>query len=291
MDNVTGFGPGVGCSRPPGCDDEYISSNTTCIYIESVEGCNIHRVGLGLDSTQIKTECYMVSNVSEYYNTYCGPPHQQLNGPPFLDRLDGRKHLSQKYMLQTKEKYNTTLIGIETLVDVYDLMNYSTLEVNETSSWVDYLFWQEVEGCKVLSACMGEGYAFNLDCPHGFKYHVSTECNQKGCCGDGTCNLGENYVKCPVDCPIPAACPSLLGLNGCITPSGSLYNVTYTLHVMNSTAAMNLSTTPTIRIQNDTAVDSHTMNQIMSQTGAYNITVGPLGQNDNINATVYVSTS
>ncbi len=272
-----------------GADAGLNISNDTCSYIETDKACNIHRVGLGLDSNQIKTDCYTVSDINESYNTYCSSGNQQLNGPSFLDRLDGRLYLSQKYMKQTRDKYNTSLIGIETLVDVYNLLNYSSLWVNETSTWIDYLFWQEIEGCKATSVCEGDGYAFNLDCPHGLKYDVSTECKQTGCCGDGSCDPREDYVNCPSDCTAPPACPSKISLKDCKTCDGSNCNVTYNVTIQNSTGYMNLSNSPRIDVTNNSIeTNSYIMQQMIGQTGVYEYTVGVFNKSDDINATVYV---
>ncbi|OYT54390.1 MAG: hypothetical protein B6U72_02835 [Candidatus Altiarchaeales archaeon ex4484_2] len=292
MDNVTGHGPGVGCTRPPGCDEGNITSNDTCIYIETNEDCNIHRVGLGLDSSKIKTECYTVSDINESYNSYCNPIDQQLNGPSYLDRLDGRLNLSQKYVKQTRDKYNTTLLGIETLVDVYYIDSLTGTTVNETSTWIDYLFWQGIEGCAATSVCVDEGYILNLDCPHGLKYDVSTECKQTGCCGDGTCGPGEDYVHCD-DCLAPPACPSKISLNDCKTcwgPGGNNCNVTYNVTIQNSTVYMNLSANPQIAVTNNSIeTNTYIMQQVIGQTGVYEYTVGVFNKNtDKINATVYV---
>ncbi|MEA1924650.1 MAG: hypothetical protein U9M95_02165 [Candidatus Altiarchaeota archaeon] len=293
MDNVTGHGPGC----DPECYDMNIAgnitSNDTCIYIETNKACGIHRVGLGLDSNQVKTECYTVSDINESYNTYC-PGNQQSNGPSFLDRLDGRTHLSQKYVKQTRDKYNTTLIGIETLVDVYYLENLAGTTVNETSTWIDYLFWQEIEGCAATSVCVDEGYILSLDCPHGLKYDVSTECKQTGCCGDLECGPGETYVDCD-DCPTPAACPSTIKFMDCKTcwgPGNSNCNVTYNVTIQNSTGYMNLSANPLIAVTNNSIeTNSYTMQQVMGQTGVYEYTVGVFDKTDDINATVYIWTN
>ncbi|MCK4492152.1 MAG: hypothetical protein KAU03_05985, partial [Candidatus Altiarchaeales archaeon] len=133
-------------------------------------------------------------------------------------------------------------------------------------------------------------YDFNLDCPHAYKYGVDTECEQAvGCCGDGTCNAGEDCGNCPADCDCPPQCPSVLEIGDCKTCAGINCNVTYTVGVQNSTGYMNLSINPTIYITNNTDTDSHVMDKAVGQTGIYNYTVGILKKTDKINATVYVS--
>ena len=209
-------------------------TNESCTYITTNHDCNIHKVGLGNKSGIIKTKCYTVSDINETYNMFCSEKYK--NGPSFLDRLDGRSNLSEKYVEQTKKRYNTTLIGIETFVDVYELKNYSSIRINKNNTIVDYLFWQNVKGCPVLATCEDRGYAIRLDCPHVLKYNMDTVCiSSKGCCGDGICQtwLGEDCGNCRIDCPLcPDGCPNVLAIRNCSTCSNpSNCNLSYILKI------------------------------------------------------------
>ncbi|OYT26032.1 MAG: hypothetical protein B6U97_04540 [Candidatus Altiarchaeales archaeon ex4484_96] len=281
--------------NPPketGCGaGNFTITNESCVFIKNVDGCNLHRIILGLDSSLINTSCYEISDVEENYNIYCA--NHVLNGPSFFDRLDGRLYLSDKYKQQANRTFGNTLIGIESMISPYTLESYS-LQVNETNSWIDYLYWSDEIGCEALGICDEEGYAFNLDCPHSHKYQIDTECaNASGCCGDGTCNNDEDCGSCPTDCTCLPGCPNTINLMDCKKcgsgPSSSECNVTYTLSVMNATGFMNLTSNPTIHVANETTTDSHIMNEMSGLTGWYNITLGVLNKNDNINATAYVT--
>ncbi|MCK4491922.1 MAG: hypothetical protein KAU03_04815, partial [Candidatus Altiarchaeales archaeon] len=166
---------------------------------------------------------------------------------------------------------------------------------NENATWVDYLYWQNESGCNAIGVCKGGGYEFKLDCTHAYKYQVDTECEDAyGCCGDGTCNVGENYGNCPADCGCPEGCPAFINIAACkITipgPPGNDYNVTYNATIYNqSHNAMNLSINPIIYITNDTGTDSHVMDKVAGQTGIYEHKIGPYAQNTDINVTVYAS--
>ncbi len=286
MDEEAPWGPG---SRAPGCDEANIS-NGTCVYIRNIPGCGIYQVVMGLNSEDVNTTCYHVSDVEENYNSFC--IENLSNGASFFDRLDGRLNLSSKYKNQAYRKFGNTLIGIESFVRPHTLEYYS-IAVDENATWVDYLYWQNESGCGAQGVCKGEGYDFNLDCPHAYKYGVDTECEQAtGCCGDGICNAGEDCGNCK-DCECPPQCPSVLGINNCTNHAGTDYNVTYTVSVQNSTGYMDLSSNPKIYITNKTGAVTSTgiyvMDKVIGLTGRYNYTIGILKNNAHINATVYVS--
>ncbi len=290
-DNVTSHGPGGGCTRPPGCDDGNITTNQTCIVIKTVEGCGIHQVLIGFNSASINTSCYQVSDVNESYNMFCGGGGKP-NAPSFFDRLDGRLYLSNNYKQQANRTFNNTLIGIESLISPYTLEEYS-ITPNDTYSWMDYLYWTNSGGCEALGVCEGEGYPFNLDCPHAYKYEVDTECaNASGCCGDGTCNTDEDCGSCPADCPTcPEGCPNSLVAVNCsiLTNPPDDYNVTYWLWVYNTTGGLiNVSTSPQIDIDYGSEFVSGVMNNVSQ--GIYNYTIPDLVfKNDDVNATLKVA--
>ncbi len=282
--------------NPPketGCGaGNFTVTNGSCVFIKNIPDCGMYAVILGLDSSLINTSCYQVSDVEETFNIFCPLGEEKSDGPSFFDRLDGRLYLSDRYKQQANRTFNNPLIGIESLVSPYTLEEYS-ITANDTYTWIDYLYWINSSGCKAIGVCDWEGYPFNLDCPHAYKYMVDTECaNASGCCGDGTCNTDEDCASCPQDCTCPPGCPNIVSLTGCKTcwgGGGSDCNVTYTTGVQNATGFMNLTVNPTIYITNDTATDSHIMGQVNGQIGRYNITVGVLNKNDDINATVHVS--
>jgi len=173
MDNQTPYGGG---SRKPGCDDAIIT-NGSCIAIVNDPSCNLHYVYIAYDIEDINTTCYYVSNISRY-SLNCTPSY--TDGPSFFDRLDGNLNLSEKYVEQALRYFNNSEIGIESLVDFMELVRYSSvypeIKIYENASWIDYLYWQNVSGCRVLRSCPYLGYEFNLDCQHAHSLGIGTTC-------------------------------------------------------------------------------------------------------------------
>jgi len=219
MDNESPFGGGA---RPPGCDDVNIT-NATCIRIlniENVFGCKMHQVLLGYDSNETNTSCYYVSDIEENYNSKC-PAENHPNGPSFFDRLDGNLNLSQGYVDQSLEYFNNTLIGMETLVDLYELKEYSAIYpgigIYSDAIRIDYLYWQNITGCVISSSCEDMDERLRLGCPHSYKYEIDTNCSNvtTECeCPDGVCTVGE---FCPADAVTcnDSICYEPTCINGC----------------------------------------------------------------------------
>lgn len=162
-------------------------SDGDCIMILNINqsGCEIHQVLLGYDSNETNTSCYYVSDIEENYNSNC-TTESYSNGPCFFDRLDGNLNLSKKYVEQSLEYFNNSLIGLETIVDLYELKQYSTMypsiKIYPNATWVDYLYWQNVSGCSVMGYCEVMGDRLKLDCPHSYKYEVDTSCSNVTTC-------------------------------------------------------------------------------------------------------------
>jgi len=147
-----------------------------CVQIKNDADCTpeIHAILIGLTSSAINTTCYRVSNASlAVYGGY--------DGPSFFDRLDGRLRLSEKYSNQSLARFNVTHIGIETLVSPYEL-NWSGVDVNTNTSWVDYMYWNNTGGCNAQGICGPETYMFRLDDAHARVYGVDTSCVNASVC-------------------------------------------------------------------------------------------------------------
>lgn len=184
MDNET---PWEGGSRDPNCDDAFIT-NGSCILIVNEPSCGVHTVFIGYDPTTINTTCYFVSNISRY-DTNCTENYS--DGPSFFDRLEGNLNLSEKYVEQAMEYFNTSDIGIETIVNLVELDTYSRVYPNikfyPNATWIDYLYWQNVSGCRSFGSCEVYGYKFNLDCQHSYELGIDTACTSI------------NYSYCPTE--------------------------------------------------------------------------------------------
>jgi hypothetical protein len=178
MDNVTPADYGGG--QAPGCNNTLISS-ADCIAIQNMEECipPVRRVLRGYNGSETNTSCYYVSDMVENYNSNC-TTESYPNGPCFFDRLDGNLNLSERYVNQSMEYFNNSLIGLETLVNIYELKQYNVMypgiEVYPDATWVDYLYWQDTPGCDLLSSCGAVGEKVKLDCPHAYKYETDTSC-------------------------------------------------------------------------------------------------------------------
>jgi len=271
--------PHHGGDPDPECFNGSFIESGDCIMVLTVEACDMYYVFFGYGSTDVNTSCYYVSDIEEHYNPECSSSERYSNGPCFFDRLDGNLNLSERYVDQANETFGTTLIGIESFVDIYTLYNLENLGydvvVNSTYSWIDYLYWQNITGCDVVGYCEADNYSFNLDCPHAHKYNLDTNCEMVTTCpvcGDDFCSPLENCVTCPQDCECPG-CPVFANLTDCKENcAGPTCDVRFTLSVMNGTGhPMNLSSDPKINITYDGApvIPTPTMNQVVGETGRY----------------------
>ena len=73
------------------------------------------------------------------------------------------------------EYFNNSHIGIETLVDVYEFLSYS-ITPYENATWIDYLYWQDINGSEICGVCGTGIYPARLDCQHIVGYGVDTGC-------------------------------------------------------------------------------------------------------------------
>ena len=144
----------------------------SCIQIMHDSTCSYHKVFLGVDTLNVNTSCYRVSNASLYGG---------VDGPSFFDRLDGNLNLSEKYVNQSIRFFNDSMIGIETLVNMYDL-NSRGLDVYLNATWVDYLYFQNEPGCVALASCPSSNLFFRLDDAHAGSLGISTECEDVDSC-------------------------------------------------------------------------------------------------------------
>lgn len=302
---ITGTGdlendpPTVGGLPDPGCNDSRIKSGDPLLVLNINESCpvlhSLHYVLLGYNDTDTNTSCYYVSDVEDY-NPECNISERYSNGPSFFDRLDGNLNLSWKYVEQANESYGVTSIGVESLVDIYELYNLKILgynvNLNSTYSLVDYLYWQNVSGCDVLGYCGESEYSLKLDCPHAYKYRLDTGCEKVSkcpVCGDGLCDSLEDCVSCPLDCECPG-CPVYLNLSNCKYNCGGMAcDVIFNLSVMNQTGYfMNLSANPVINVT--TYMPLSSSNYIMNPggTGRYYHIEAPVNKNRYIGGIVKI---
>ncbi|MCX6695162.1 MAG: hypothetical protein NTU61_02545, partial [Candidatus Altiarchaeota archaeon] len=175
MDDIGNQIPGW--DRTEGCNQMNLT-HASCVMIKNNE-CPLHQVRVGYDSNSTNTTCYYISNVTAYGGT---------NGPSFFDRLDGNYELGSKYLNQSIYYFNNSWIGIETLVDPYELNSFS-VQVKMNATWVDYLYWQNVQGCKVSGMCGAGSYNFRLDNVHARMFNLDTDCVNVTECptGDEAC--------------------------------------------------------------------------------------------------------
>ena len=140
-----------------------------CIYFTN-DG-EIHRLGsgTGLGNLTTMSLCYRVSNTS-LSSGNCSS--QYPDGPSFFDRLDGNYNLSQKYRDQANSTFGNPWIGIETLIDPVSLEYYG-LEVYDTASWIDYLYWNNSQGDKLCGICLVGDNKFRMDCQHLLMHNLT----------------------------------------------------------------------------------------------------------------------
>ncbi|MFH0861856.1 MAG: hypothetical protein V1875_02395 [Candidatus Altiarchaeota archaeon] len=157
--------------RVPSCAGGDIADGE-CIQLRNSGLCGIHDILLGCPSDRVNTTCYQASNASLMGG---------FDGPSFFDRLDGSLRLGEKYLNQSMLHFNTTLIGVETLVNPYVLDDHD-VKVKSNASWVDYLYWNGTYGCAAIGTCSLDEYNFRFDDPHASIYSVDTSCvNVTGC--------------------------------------------------------------------------------------------------------------
>jgi len=156
--------------RDPDCADANISSDL-CVLVKNVPSCDIHQVLIGYNASNLNTTCYVVSNITGYRPGCSGKEYP--NGPSFFDRLDGRLYLSDYYKNHSVELFGNPYIGIETLVNPYDL-DVRGVDVFTNATWVDYLYWNNTPGSPVNMMCQDGIYLFRLDCPHSYFYRLGT---------------------------------------------------------------------------------------------------------------------
>ncbi|MFC2154281.1 Ig-like domain-containing protein [Candidatus Altiarchaeota archaeon] len=168
----------------------------SCLYLYNQD--DDHLMFLGINPREVNTSCYRLSNVSNY-GVYC--PEQYGNGPSYFDRLDGNLNLSQKYVNLSLKYFNTTDIGLESMVNPYDLL-IRGLTVNTSATWTDYLYWQGVSACEIFGVCKGVyTYAFRYDCPHAEQDNLTSSCfatyNQPPISEITDPASGSEYDTCP----------------------------------------------------------------------------------------------
>lgn len=142
-----------------------------CTYIRNLPECGIHDVYGSFLSNETNATCYQASNISAFLYA-CG---DMPTGPSFFDRLDGRLNLSEKYVNQSKTYFGNEYIGLESLVNLYELSSNGR-EVFDEATWVDYLYWQNVSGCESPGVCQVGVYPFRIDCPHAKFFRADTGC-------------------------------------------------------------------------------------------------------------------
>ena len=139
-----------------------------CIYLKN--NGSTHEIINGTNCQNLNYSCYQQSN-----NTYYCAAGECFNGPSFFDRLDGRYNLSERYINQSMEEYNNPIIGLETFIDTYDLVDHGMIPTWNASK-IDYLYWTNYTGNATCEICSGSNPFFRLDEPHATKYDIDTGC-------------------------------------------------------------------------------------------------------------------
>ena len=117
--------------------------------------------------------CYQVSNISLYNSSSCATNYSE--GPSYFDRLDGRYFLSDKYSNQSRDYYNNSHIGMESLIDYSDLTDHAIIPY-ENATTIDYLYWQQINGTNMCGYCKGLYPWIKLDCQHAKRFNMTTGC-------------------------------------------------------------------------------------------------------------------
>ncbi len=156
-----------------GLEDPQYPLQTNNRVAKSIYSCDQNLTNTSLANCDgMNLSCYIVSNISQYDANCSGENYP--NGPSFFDRLDGRLELSERYVNQSIEYFDTGYIGIETIVDLDRLQTFG-VEVHENATWIDYLYWAEENGSQVQG--IGGGCAYDdlkLDCQHAHAYRLNT---------------------------------------------------------------------------------------------------------------------
>jgi hypothetical protein len=163
VDNITPQSPPRRVDECAGAD----IYNASCVKIYNSEYCNLHQILVGYSPKEINTTCYWASNASLYPGGF--------DGPSFFDKLDGNLRLTDKYRNQSRDYFNVTFIGLETLINPYDFDDHG-VKVLANATWVDYLYWNSTHGCAVQGICGDEKYLFRLDNAHAKVLQLDTEC-------------------------------------------------------------------------------------------------------------------
>ncbi|MEM2918593.1 MAG: hypothetical protein QXY62_03745 [Candidatus Altiarchaeota archaeon] len=141
-----------------------------CIWIRNSPSKHTVLRGISLEELNVSS-CYGISDI-DTYGLNCSERYPP--GGSFFDRLDGNYFLGSKYLNQSKQFFNETRIGIESIVDIYELISHE-ISINENASWVDYLYWQNIYGEEIQGICNTFGYKFRLDCQHMEKYNITEQ--------------------------------------------------------------------------------------------------------------------
>jgi len=126
--------------------------------------------------------------------------------PSFLDRLEGRQNLSQKFIDRSAALldvigYPTQDIGIEGFMNL-ELLNRYNVSVNGNLSQIDYMYWNNV-----ATTCFVDGMVrhpdFRIDAGHAVKYAVKgLDCVVTLDNLSGTYYYSPNSIIIPVDASI-----------------------------------------------------------------------------------------
>ncbi len=145
-----------------------------CLYLRNY-GAQ-HTIVAGIDCRDVNYSCYSVSNITGNEAGCSGTAWNDTAGPSFFDRLDGMNNLSAKYVNQSTDNYRNPNIGIETIIDYNELVNHE-IDTVENATWIDYLYWKQVNGTDVCGVCSEAGTPYlKLDCRHAIKLNISTGC-------------------------------------------------------------------------------------------------------------------
>ncbi|MBN2250892.1 MAG: hypothetical protein JW724_02305 [Candidatus Altiarchaeota archaeon] len=150
--------------------DDMDLEQSDCVYLENTG--STHHVISGIDCNDINYSCYTTSNISTS-EPGCSENHPR--GPSFFDRLDGTSNLSEKYVNQSIEHFNNEYIGIETIIDFYELVDHNIAPYGN-ATWIDYLYWNQVNGSSACGICCEGIPSVKLDCQHATTYDVRTGC-------------------------------------------------------------------------------------------------------------------
>jgi len=166
-----------GAENPPretGCGDSIANITVgSCVSIKTNKQCSkffVYRSGYEHNTTM---NCYHASEAAQY-NASCSSYPPISDGPSFFDRLNGNYTLSTKYKEWSTTHYGNPNIGLEGIVDLYEL-EANGVETRQGGTWVDYLYWKGFNGSPSIDTCESGEIRFRLDCQHAYSYNISTE--------------------------------------------------------------------------------------------------------------------